>query len=155
MYYNSNKHLHKNTIKAGLYYPYKHYKHSSKKHSKNKPKGKYLNSFWEKFNPLTSEEEKIGLLRWMSYKKFHHRFNYPNMRKRTYKMTSIPCKVCGKSPTITHHIVLLKNGGLNKKKNLIRLCELCHAQIHDWMLKEAIEKEEKRIFADYYNMFGI
>ena len=32
-----------------------------------------------------------------------------------------------------HHILMLKNGGMNTKDNLIGLCRECHCLIHDWM----------------------
>ncbi len=43
------------------------------------------------------------------------------------------CAVCENAPHVRHHIVQIQNGGLNNRKNLILLCNLCHAEIHPWL----------------------
>lgn len=142
MYYNFKKHLHKNSPKGGG--SYLSWKKSPKHHQKSpikKALKHYLANFWNKFYTLNSQQ-RIDLLKEASYQKYHYRFNYYKNRKPSHRMTNIPCRVCGKKPTLTHHIVLVKNGGINKKYNLIRLCELCHALIHEWLLDEIIQKEE-------------
>jgi len=43
------------------------------------------------------------------------------------------CFVCGEQGTARHHIVQLKNGGINSRKNIVSLCDSCHAEIHPWL----------------------
>lgn len=43
------------------------------------------------------------------------------------------CFCCGNSTEARHHIIQLQNGGLNSRKNLVSLCDLCHAEIHPWL----------------------
>jgi hypothetical protein len=44
-----------------------------------------------------------------------------------------PCFVCGKQGRARHHIIQLQNGGINARRNLVILCEPCHAKIHPWL----------------------
>jgi len=44
-----------------------------------------------------------------------------------------PCFVCGKQGRARHHIIQLQNGGINARRNLVILCEPCHAEIHPWL----------------------
>lgn len=152
MYYNFKKHLHRNNSRGGGVYLSPKVKPKVKR-PERKMKS-YLNRFWLAF-PTLSQNGKLNLLQDASREHFTHWNNYEKIRKQTHRMTNHPCRVCGKQPTITHHIILLKNGGFNKHSNLIRLCELCHAKIHDWLIDEAIEKLEKKEFADYYSMFNL
>jgi len=149
--YNFKKHLHKNSAKGkgGCYSSWKSVRknHIQRKSLAKKIIKKYLNDFWGKFNNANSQD-RLDLLKEASYQKYHYWFSYLKNRKPSHRMTNIPCRVCGDKPTLTHHIVLVKNGGINKQCNLIRLCELCHAQIHEWLLKEMIEKEEAIILGE-------
>lgn len=43
------------------------------------------------------------------------------------------CFVCQSKPQVRHHIIWIKNGGRNHKKNVIGLCHACHAEIHPWL----------------------
>jgi len=43
------------------------------------------------------------------------------------------CFVCGLWATCRHHIVQLQHGGINSKKNVVSLCDKCHAEIHPWL----------------------
>lgn len=43
------------------------------------------------------------------------------------------CFVCPNDATERHHIIPIKNGGKNSKKNLVSLCENCHAEVHPWL----------------------
>jgi hypothetical protein len=43
------------------------------------------------------------------------------------------CFACGWKAGIRHHIVQLQNGGINSKKNIVSLCDPCHAEIHPWL----------------------
>ncbi len=43
------------------------------------------------------------------------------------------CFCCGHPPTARHHIIQIQNGGLNCRKNVVSLCDECHAEIHPWL----------------------
>lgn len=49
------------------------------------------------------------------------------------------CFCCGISRNsvrlIRHHIVQVQNGGSNTKRNLVAICQHCHASIHPWLPK--------------------
>lgn len=46
------------------------------------------------------------------------------------------CFACGGTPNVRHHIIWLKNGGRNCKRNICFLCFSCHAEIHPWLKKK-------------------
>ena len=41
-----------------------------------------------------------------------------------------PCFACGKPGFARHHIIQIKHGGINSRRNLVILCDPCHAEIH-------------------------
>jgi hypothetical protein len=44
------------------------------------------------------------------------------------------CGACKSNPIQNiHHMMLIKNGGINHRENLIGLCKDCHALIHPWL----------------------
>lgn len=43
------------------------------------------------------------------------------------------CFVCGLWARLRHHIIQLQHGGSNSKKNIVALCDDCHAEIHPWL----------------------
>jgi hypothetical protein len=43
------------------------------------------------------------------------------------------CFACIKPSNCRHHIIQIQHGGLNSHKNLICLCNQCHAEIHPWL----------------------
>ena len=43
------------------------------------------------------------------------------------------CFVCQSQAECRHHIVQLQNGGNNGAKNVVSLCNQCHAKIHPWL----------------------
>ena len=43
------------------------------------------------------------------------------------------CFICLQPANIRHHIIGLKNGGTNARRNLVSLCNHCHADIHPWL----------------------
>lgn len=92
----------------------------------------YLRIFWKWFR---NNKNKIVLLKQFSNIKLNYipdivfvrnEFNKSNRKK----WTNAQCYVCGKKPTIAHHIIQIQNGGLNIKLNIIRLCRNCHSEIH-------------------------
>lgn len=63
----------------------------------------------------------------------HTREKFDN-RKHLKRFTGFKyCFVCTKRPEVRHHIIWLKNGGRNHKKNIMGLCRPCHAEIHPWL----------------------
>lgn len=56
--------------------------------------------------------------------------------------THEPCFVCLGEANVRHHLIQLKNGGINCKKNIVSLCNDCHEEIHPW-LKLGVYKPEK------------
>jgi 5-methylcytosine-specific restriction endonuclease McrA len=40
------------------------------------------------------------------------------------------CRLCGKRAGNVHHIIYRSHGGNNSEKNLIALCQRCHAKVH-------------------------
>lgn len=44
------------------------------------------------------------------------------------------CFACKNKADVRHHIIWLKHGGLNSKKNLVSLCHSCHSFIHPWLM---------------------
>jgi 5-methylcytosine-specific restriction endonuclease McrA len=35
-----------------------------------------------------------------------------------------------------HHLIWLRNGGINSKRNMVTLCFECHADVHPWLRAE-------------------
>lgn len=62
------------------------------------------------------------------------RFDY--IKSARHSLKSHPaCFACGAKAEVRHHIIWIKNGGLDSKKNLISLCRPCHAEVHPWLKK--------------------
>jgi hypothetical protein len=92
---------------------------------------------------VTTKEEKLKVLKdyaqivigWKTatYKK---RVQF-NQIKRTLHRPELKintkCFVCLGKASCRHHIIQLQNGGLNQKKNIVSLCNSCHAEIHPWL----------------------
>lgn len=95
-----------------------------------------------------TQQEKIDLLREASEKVFNYCFNYKKNRSKSHRLSNKPCRICGKTPTITHHIVQVQNGGMNISDNFIKLCELCHAQVHDWLLDNKVKEMNEKMDAE-------
>ena len=60
------------------------------------------------------------------------KFNHVKWKRHSLKSHSI-CFICHLKAEIRHHIIPLKNGGLNSRRNLISLCNRCHRLIHPWL----------------------
>lgn len=118
----------------------------------------------EKHNIGFSRKERMDfLLRW-SEVRVHHKRSYSRRRKGSTskfwkQVLNNLCWVCRADATARHHIIQVQHGGGNDGRNLVPLCNGCHAEIHHWMdasdhpiVKEARELDE-RIFglvADRY-----
>lgn len=96
---------------------------------------KDLREFWYRFK----KENKIKLLNEFAIKAYNYcpqvkitRLEFDkNIKIKKWLFSS--CYVCGDKPTIAHHIIQIQNGGLNIKKNIIRICNNCHKKIHSWL----------------------
>jgi hypothetical protein len=52
----------------------------------------------------------------------------------TRKASKGVCFVCAAQKTlVTHHVVQIRFGGSNKRRNRVVVCKGCHAAIHPWM----------------------
>lgn len=79
---------------------------------------------------------------------FNH-LPYFKRRKEKYKPYG-ECEVCMVAKAqCQHHIIMLRNGGTNKKYNRINICEECHTSIHDWMIKSSVIKQTKLLDEEY------
>ena len=50
-----------------------------------------------------------------------------------YKWSGKKCACCSGRFQVIHHIIPIKNGGLNIVGNLVELCRMCHSKIHPWL----------------------
>lgn len=60
------------------------------------------------------------------------KFNVCKFKRHSLKSHS-KCFACKNDGNVRHHIIWLKNGGINSKINLVTLCYSCHAEIHPWL----------------------
>jgi len=54
-------------------------------------------------------------------------------RKLCRQKIGSACFVCSQPGFNRHHIIQLQNGGINSRRNLVILCDSCHAEIHPWL----------------------
>lgn len=54
-------------------------------------------------------------------------------KKKEWIELDSKCWTCDKRPEVRHHIIALKNGGGNSRRNIISLCRRCHSLIHPWL----------------------
>lgn len=152
---NHNKHKHRG-------FPYLSYKDNylkKKTHRYNFARecmDKYLRDFKGKFANARSSV-RIDLLKEASYQKYDYDYNYYKNRHKKKRFIPInkPCAVCGSSPTIIHHIILLKNGGINKSRNYMSLCKLCHAKVHEWLLDGIAQELHDKMDQEYRAIVGL
>jgi hypothetical protein len=108
-----------------------------------------LKTFWRRFGGRGNqgrsfyEAEKLNALRELAAVKyfFKHAESKSSLRAKfdVYKeakrnprhsLRSHPkCFVCHQPARERHHIIALKNGGKNWKKNLVSLCDICHNKV--------------------------
>ena len=78
------------------------------------------------------------LFRWSAVKVAHKK-NYERRRRapssRSWKRhTKANCWAChGVKATSRHHIIQVQHGGGNDDRNIVPLCDGCHAEVHPWM----------------------
>lgn len=115
----------------------------------NKEQKTVLVQFWSRFGKKRfngsgySKEEKLSALIELSRLQIHYkRQKEPSVRREQFNAAKHKlhpwrrfgsCFACGANATARHHIIQLQNGGINSKKNLVSLCDACHAEIHPWL----------------------
>ena len=119
-----------------------------------------LKEFW---NRVSNGSDKMKLLKEFSEKRYFFRkksqrmlpenirFRFTTL-KRFKKYFKRPCFNCNSSPVIRHHIIALKNGGDNRKKNIIPLCDGCHNRVHPWLM---IQKRNNQMDNEYNRVVGL
>ena len=60
------------------------------------------------------------------------RFNKVKQHRHSIKTNNL-CFICGGKAQCRHHLIQLQNGGINSKRNLISICNKCHADVHPWL----------------------
>lgn len=105
----------------------------NKKHKCNKA----VSRFWER----ARREDKLKLLQEYSGVKLFTEKRLVRKREQFNKdpffyeihRTNKKCFVCAGQAKVRHHVILLKNGGRNTVKNIVKLCNECHGKIHPWL----------------------
>lgn len=62
-------------------------------------------------------------------------FDLNKNRRHRYMTKGAPCLACGAPAQVRHHIIWIKHGGINSKRNICFLCHDCHGLIHPWLPK--------------------
>ena len=106
-----------------------------------------LQSFYYYLNACTNRNSRIELLKKYASKKYEFKHRKPLEVRRINFLASAKrklsklierakfrlCSACFNFVEIRHHIIQLQNGGDNRKKNIITLCNDCHEEIHPWL----------------------
>ena len=88
---------------------------------------------------LLQDFSKKEIIRKNDYSK-KNRIKFENVKLHRHSLKSHKkCFVCQNTAELRHHIILIKNGGTNCKKNLLSLCNKCHNKIHPWLKKGLYE----------------
>ena len=61
-----------------------------------------------------------------------HQYDTHKKKLKGYNNFEV-CFACGDQAKARHHIIWIKNGGRNTRKNICPLCYPCHAEIHPWL----------------------
>ena len=70
--------------------------------------------------------------------------NWLELAEEVRKRDNRTCRKCGKNPSKqVHHIIPLKQGGENKKENLITLCKRCHNIADNLFFKYGLRSQDK------------
>ena len=103
------------------------------------PKG-YLRLFWAAVAGKPSQQRVLELLRAFNEVVPHRNWEKPENRKKamrkhfTFKLLDFdegtPCFVCGAPFNHRHHVINVRNGGGNSRKNIVPLCRKCHTAVH-------------------------
>lgn len=69
-----------------------------------------------------------------TFKNKSGRYKFEKVKSERHSLKSHKmCFACGAKADVRHHIIWIKHGGLNSKRNLVSLCHPCHAYIHPWL----------------------
>jgi hypothetical protein len=126
-----------------------------------------MEQFASAIQRLWAEKKRLGgnrrkrlafLLRWaglhVAHKKdYEKRRRGPARTKSWKRFTNAMCWVCHVAKaTCRHHIIQVQHGGGNDNRNIVPLCDGCHAEVHPWMdasahpmVKEAEEMDAFRL----------
>lgn len=75
--------------------------------------------------------------------KFKNIRPYDERRKKGhYCHPKHKCFACKNPAEVQHHIIQIQYGGYDNGVNRIKLCNMCHARIHTWMMDEVFERKE-------------
>lgn len=93
---------------------------------------KHLNNFYK---GVRSRQIIIELLKDFSCIHVPNGISYYERREQFKRIPSIPgrCFACSLPSQQRHHIILLKNGGSNHRRNIIKICFDCHKCIHPYL----------------------
>lgn len=107
----------------------------------------YLQDFWYEYGSLSGQKGvsrksktqtldalvKLGELK-LYYNNTHTRKQFDKKKNKLKKFQGFKkCFACKGAAEVRHHIIWLKHGGRNHKRNVLALCRLCHAEIHPWL----------------------
>jgi hypothetical protein len=102
-----------------------------------------LKAFWSDFRATQDADAKRLLLFGSTKKRVPDWEQFRDQRRQKFRTLRLrpegPCAVCGEPAQVLHHIVMLKHGGTNDRKNLIDLCDSCHSGVHPW-IADALEE---------------
>jgi hypothetical protein len=81
-----------------------------------------------------TKEEKIERLIELSKIQIYNKIPYDRRRKKKHPVSfGRRCWICPNKASISHHIILINNGGFDNGINRIDVCEDCHKLIHPWL----------------------
>jgi len=94
---------------------------------------------WERGVVPVSRKDRLAFLIKWSVVRVEHRKGYKRRRRspkysRNWRLAIVsPCWVCGTRSTARHHIIQVQHGGGNDCRNIVPICDGCHAEVHPWM----------------------
>lgn len=109
-----------------------------------------LEGFWLRANQAQSRRGRLMLLRGMAALKLapdpyvehstsRGRHTFQKQKSRGQYRLQGWCWICrNETPDHRHHILPLKNGGRNRKANIVNLCEDCHRDVHSAEAKHGV-----------------
>ncbi len=97
---------------------------------------------------IFKKEFRILVLKWFYDNVFYNSKEPYNLRRATIRFSKKvkhgKCYCCKKQGYATqyHHIIPIRNGGIDSKFNKVKICKNCHSEIHIWLKK--IKKYENK-----------
>lgn len=97
--------------------------------------------------------KRLELLKEMSILNFDNKIPYQIRRELKHPIKfDKPCFCCKYNQMeVKHHIVQIKNGGMDIGLNRIGICNVCHSRIHHWL--RPVYKEIEKLDSEYKEMF--